>query len=114
MLTYCLPPDTSLLKISGIKCNGLVIDYKSKQVFREGKEIRLTAKEYSLLVLLAGSPGRVFSKSEILSRAFNCDFDPGTNSVEVFISFTRAKVDREHSKKLILSRPGFGYYLSQD
>lgn len=98
--------ETSLIKIAD-----LVINKSSKTVSRQGQIIELTAKEYTLLELLAGSPGEVFSRAEISDKIWNLNFDTGTNYVDVYINYLRKKIDKEFDQKLIHTRVGMGYYV---
>jgi DNA-binding response OmpR family regulator len=91
----------------------LEIDLLDKSVLRGNKNISLTAKEFALLVLLAKSKGKVISKQEILEKVWNLTFDTGTNTIEVYISFLRNKIDKPFDVKLIHTKPGFGYYLKE-
>lgn len=91
----------------------LEIDFNEKSVARGGKNINLTAKEFALLVLLAKSKGKVISKEEILEKVWNLTFDTGTNTIEVYISFLRSKIDKPYDVKLIHTKPGFGYLLKE-
>lgn len=109
MLT-CQPCDTSRLIINTPLLNGLFIDYKSKMVTRNGIELHLTKKEFSLLSLLVSVPGKVWSKSEILEKCWGISFDTGTNTVEVYASFLRSKCDKAFGTHNIATRAGFGYY----
>ena len=88
--------ETSLIKIAD-----LVINKSSKTVSRQGQIIELTAKEYTLLELLASSPGEVFSRAEISDKIWNLNFDTGTNYVDVYINYLRKKIDKEFDQKLI-------------
>ncbi|WP_026763096.1 MULTISPECIES: response regulator transcription factor [Sediminibacterium] len=89
----------------------LEIDFKQKSVSRSGITINLTSKEFTLLTLLARTPERVISKQEILEKVWDLSFDTGTNTIEVYISFLRNKIDKPFDKKLIHTKPGFGYYI---
>lgn len=89
----------------------LEIDFKQKSVSRSGIAINLTSKEFTLLTLLARTPERVISKQEILEKVWDLSFDTGTNTIEVYISFLRNKIDKPFDKKLIHTKPGFGYYI---
>ncbi len=91
----------------------LEIDLLDKSVIRGDKNISLTAKEFALLVLLARSKGKVISKQEILEKVWNLTFDTGTNTIEVYISFLRNKIDKPFELKLIHTKPGFGYFLKE-
>jgi two-component system, OmpR family, copper resistance phosphate regulon response regulator CusR len=89
----------------------LIIDKKNKEVFRGGKEVNLTNKEFQLLELLANYEGKVVSKQIIAESVWDVNFDTGTNTIEVYINFLRKKVDKNFDKKLIHTKPGYGYYL---
>jgi len=97
--------------VSTIDIEDLNINFITKTVTREGKEIPLTAKEFALLVLLAQNRGKVISKQEILEKVWDLTFDTGTNTIEVHISFLRNKVDKPFVEKLIQTKPGFGYFI---
>ncbi len=89
----------------------LVIDFGDKSVTRNGQIIPLTAKEFALLVLLAKNRGKVIAKQEILAKVWDLSFDTGTNTIEVYISFLRNKLDKNFDVKLIHTKPGFGYFI---
>lgn len=108
---YCYPCDITPLHIAS-KREDIVIDQEAKTVFREGKEIKLTLKEFKLLCLLYSNRGKVFSTEEILLQCWGIDWKTESNTVQVYISFIRNKLDRGFEKKLIQTRGGFGYYLS--
>ncbi|MBI2282258.1 MAG: response regulator transcription factor [Bacteroidetes bacterium] len=87
------------------------INFLNKTVTRAGVNIPLTAKEFTLLSLLAKNRDRVISKQEILEKVWDLSFDTGTNTIEVYISFLRNKIDKPFAQKLIHTKPGFGYYI---
>jgi DNA-binding response OmpR family regulator len=89
----------------------LTIDMRNKSVTRGELQINLTAKEFTLLTLLARNRDRVISKQEILEKVWDLSFDTGTNTIEVYISFLRNKIDKPFEQKLIHTKPGFGYYI---
>ena len=91
----------------------LEIDMLDKSVSKANQLINLTAKEFALLVLLAKSKGKVISKQEILEKVWGLSFDTGTNTIEVYISFLRNKLDKPFENKLIHTKPGFGYFLKE-
>lgn len=96
---------------TNITLDTLTIDVKKKQVFRAGKEITLTAREFEILHILAEANGNVVAKKDLLARVWGHAFDANTNTIEVFINFLRNKIDKDHPVKLIHTRIGFGYYL---
>jgi two-component system, OmpR family, copper resistance phosphate regulon response regulator CusR len=87
------------------------IDNLLKTVTRNGIKINLTAKEFTLLTLLAKNKEKISSKQEILQKVWDISFDTGTNTIEVYISFLRNKIDKPFERKLIHTKPGFGYYI---
>jgi DNA-binding response OmpR family regulator len=94
-----------------IVVDDLEIDFRNKTAVRSGVTVNLTAKEFTLLVLLARNRGKVISKQEILEKVWDLSFDTGTNTIEVYISFLRNKLDKPFGTKLIHTKPGFGYYI---
>lgn len=94
-----------------IVVDDLEIDFRNKTAVRAGITVNLTAKEFTLLVLLARNRGKVISKQEILEKVWDLSFDTGTNTIEVYISFLRNKLDKPFETKLIHTKPGFGYYI---
>lgn len=92
----------------------LCINLIDKTVTRNNVKISVTVKEFALLELLAASNGRVVSKQEIAEEVWDLNFDTGTNTIEVYVSFLRNKIDKNYEVKLIHTRPGFGYYLKAE
>ncbi len=92
----------------------LTINLLTREVTRGGRHIDLTAREFSLLELLARSPGRVLTRAQICEQVWSYDFDPGTNLVDVYIQRLRKKVDAEAPEKLIETIRGVGYRMKQD
>ncbi len=105
--------EPSAMPLEKIKVGDLEIDIETKSVKRGEKDIPLTAKEFALLVLLSKSNGKVISKHEILEKVWDLSFDTGTNTIEVYISFLRNKIDKPFATKLIHTKPGFGYYVKE-
>lgn len=91
----------------------LEINLLEKTVTKANQLINLTAKEFALITLLARSKGKIISKQEILEKVWGLSFDTGTNTIEVYISFLRNKLDKPFAKKLIHTKPGFGYFLKE-
>lgn len=97
-----------------IVVDDLEIDTTRRTVTRAGRPIELAPKEYHLLVLLARRAGKVFSKDELAEQVWSDSHTVSNNTIEVYISFLRGKVDKGHARKLIHTRHGFGYTLSAD
>ena len=94
-----------------IKIEDLTIDLIGRKVMRNGKEIKLTAKEFILLEYLARNANRIVSKNQIMENVWEMDFDPGSNIVEVHIYQLRKKINEGFENKLIETVVGLGYTL---
>lgn len=92
----------------------LKMDLSAKQVFRNGKQIMLTAKEFQLLEYLLRNKNRVVSRADIAINVWDIDFDTNTNVIDVYISYLRNKVDKGYETKLIQTQVGMGYVLKAD
>lgn len=97
-----------------IKVADLELNTHNKRAKRGGKEISLTAKEFTLLELLITNKNRVLSKAEIAEKIWDITFDTGTNVIEVYINFLRNKIDRDFSIKLLHTMVGMGYILKDE
>ena len=87
----------------------LTINHLDRSVARGGKTIDLLAKEYQLLDYLARNRGRIVTRTMLLERVWELDFDPGTNVVESHMSRLRAKIDKPFDKVMIKTIRGAGY-----
>lgn len=83
-------------------------------VFRNGTEIKLTPKEFQLLMLLAQSNGKIVSKQYISEKLWDYLVETNQNTIEVYINMLRKKIDKDHAVKLIHTKVGFGYYLKAE
>ena len=88
----------------------LTLDEDSREVFRDGVEISLTATEFELLRYLMRNPRRVLSKAQILDRVWQYDFGGQANVVELYISYLRKKIDAGR-EPMIHTMRGAGYVL---
>lgn len=76
-----------------IKRNGLMIDLAKCEVTVEGRIVELTFKEYELLKLLAGNPGRVYTRESLLNRVWGYDYYGGDRTVDVHVRRLRSKIE---------------------
>ncbi len=92
----------------------LHVDLKTKTVYRAGNAIKLSPKEYNLLLYMIENPERVLTRMEIADRVWNTHFDTGTNFIDVYINYLRKKIDRDYEVKLIHTKPGMGFILTKE
>jgi two-component system copper resistance phosphate regulon response regulator CusR len=98
--------DDHILSFGGLKLNTW-----DKTAEREGKQITLTAKEYSLLELFIKNHNKLLSREFIMERVWGINFDTGTNMVDVYVNYLRNKIQKGFDKKLIHTVIGMGYIL---
>ena len=96
-----------------LRVSGLEVDPVRHRATRDGRRIDLSAKELSLLTLLAQRSGEVLSRTEIASLVWDIHFDSDTNVVEVAMRRLRAKIDDPFDAKLIHTVRGVGYVLEE-
>ncbi len=90
----------------------LSLNLSTFQVVRQGKSIKLSGKEYSLLECLMRHSGQVLSKNQLIQHVWNYESDILPNTVEVYIRNLRQKIDKNYKVKLIKTLRGFGYKIS--
>ena len=91
----------------------LSLDSNTRIVTRAGKNIDLTAKEFSLLEYMIRNKGVVLSREMIENNLWNYDYEGGTNVVDVYVGYLRKKMDTGFSKKLIHTVWGTGWVLKE-
>ena len=91
----------------------LSLDSNTKTVTRAGKNIELTAKEFSLLEYMMRNKGVVLSREMIENNLWNYDYEGGTNVVDVYVGYLRKKMDTGFSQKLIHTVWGTGWVLKE-
>jgi len=89
----------------------VTLDLLTRRVERAGQALDLRPREFALLEYLMRHPGRVLSKTMILSHVWGYSFDPSTNVVDVLVSRLRDKLDRRFPVKLLHTVRGVGYVL---
>lgn len=87
------------------------LDSSARQCFVEDRLVVLTANEYAVLELLLKHQGRIFSKETIEERLYQGDMQPGSNTIEVFVSSLRKKLAHEGVHNLISTVRGMGYVI---
>lgn len=95
-----------------LRIDDLELNTSRKSVTRAGRPITLTAREYALLEYLAHRHDQVVTRADIWEHLYDGQDESTSNVVDVYIGYLRAKIDRDHPKKLIHTRRGQGYMLS--
>ena len=90
-----------------LQADRIIIDLLRREVTVDGRTVDLSAREFSLLKAFAERPGQVLSRQELLSMAWDINFDPGTNLVDVYVGYLRRKL----GEPTITTVRGAGYSL---
>jgi len=75
------------LQVAGVR-----LDIRTRRAEVAGREVELTAKEFTLLETFLRHPGQVLSREQLLSHVWGYDFDPGSNVVDVYVDYLRRKL----------------------
>ncbi len=106
--TKAVPENKSREIISG----DMVIEQDNRRVTIAGKEIRLTAKEFDVLELLATHPNQVYSREKLLTMVWGADYPGDVRTVDVHIRRLREKVELNSSEpRYVHTKWGMGYFF---
>jgi DNA-binding response OmpR family regulator len=102
--------ETRALPVERIEVGALAIDADSREVSRDGKLLRLTAKEFDLLWFLATHPSRVFARDQLMRSVWGYDAAVDTGTVTVHVRRLREKIEENPSRPRIIETVwGVGY-----
>jgi len=96
-----------------LQVGDLTLDLVSHNVKRNGVEMELTGKEYSLLEYFMRNEGKVLTRTMIAEHVWDYNFDTFTNVIDVYINHLRKKIDKDHPKKLLHTLRGVGYVMRE-
>ena len=96
-----------------IRVVDLVMNLEGREVFRDGRRIDLSAKEFELLELFARNPGKVFNRFDIEEKVWH-QYTGGSNVVDVYVGYLRRKLEGEGERRLIHTIRGVGYVLREE
>ena len=96
-----------------LRVGDLEVDTASRAARRQGRQIKLTAREYALLEYLMRNAGKVVTRAQILEHVWDDNFDPVGNVVDVLVGRVRRKVNAPGQQPLIHTARGAGYRLSE-
>jgi two-component system response regulator VanR len=88
---------------------GLRLDSFRREVYRDGRYIALTRKQFAVLEVLVAAEGGVVSAEELLKHAWDENADPFTNAVRITVSALRKRLGKP---QVIATMPGVGYHIS--
>jgi len=97
-----------------LEVGSLRLDPADRRVWRNGTEIDLPAKEFTLLTIFMRRPGTVLSRFELLERAWDSGYENRSNVIDVHIRQLRERIDKPFSLRSIETVRGAGYRLRKD
>ncbi|MEB3184065.1 MAG: response regulator transcription factor [Cyanobacteriota bacterium] len=89
----------------------LTVNTASREVTRGGEDIRLSVKEYDLLLTLLRSAERVIERQDLLTRVWGETFCGDSNLLDVYIRYLRQKIERPGLPTLVQTVRGVGFML---
>jgi DNA-binding response OmpR family regulator len=100
-----------LPKTQKLQVGGLSLDPLSREVWRAGRRIELTAKEYAILEYFMSRPNAVVTRTMLGENVWDYEFDGISNIIDVYVRRIRRKIDEEGQASLIQTVRGAGYRL---
>jgi two-component system, OmpR family, response regulator len=97
-----------------LRVGGLRLSPASRQAWRGGAEIALSAKEFAVLETFMRHPGEVLSRFQLLEHAWDYEYENRSNVVDAYVRLLREKVDRPFGVESIETVRGAGYRLRAD
>ncbi|URZ02349.1 response regulator transcription factor [Clostridium felsineum] len=102
--------NTPLAELLIINNGDLEIDVEKFIVKKIGENVNLTSNEFKILIVLLSKPGKVFSREELVNKAFGIDYDGFDRTIDTHIKNIRRKIEDDHrNPKYIVSVYGLGY-----
>lgn len=101
-------------KSLSLRAGDLVLDLQTHNVTRNGIEIPLTPKEYSVLEFLLRNKNKVISRTRLSEHVYDYHFDTDTNVIDVYINKLRNKIDKDFDKQLLFTIRGVGYSIKDN
>ena len=93
---------------------GITVDVRARDVRHGDRRIELTPREYALLEALIRTPGRAFSKDELLERVWGVEHEGDSGIVDRYVSYLRTKLEAAGEPRLIQTLRGVGYVLRRE
>jgi two-component system response regulator MprA len=98
--------DHGVLQVADLR-----MDARAHQAWRGGREILLTRTEWQLLEYLLSHTGQVLTRQQLWQHVWGYDFDPGSNTLDVFIGYLRRKTEADGESRLVQTVRGLGYVV---
>lgn len=94
--------------------DGLQIKTSNGSIYKQGKQLDLSVREFELLTFLAATPGQVYSREQLMEKVWGYEYYGDLRAVDVAIRRLREKIEDESAQpRYIITKRGLGYYFSE-
>lgn len=100
------PSDADALAFGDLR-----MDLATREVTRAGRQVELTRTEFTLLEMFLAHPRQVLTREQILKTVWGFDFEPSSNSLDVYVMYLRRKTEAGGEPRLVHTVRGVGYVL---
>ena len=98
---------------AAVQAGALTLDESAYTAMKNGKAVELTQKEFELLRLLMKTPGKVYSREDLMEKVWNYDYFGDTRTVDVMVRRLREKIEDDSANPgYIMTKRGVGYYFA--
>jgi two-component system response regulator MprA len=105
------PVVDALPELERLVFHDLAMDLRTRTVTRDGRPLDLTRTEFLLLEYLLHHPGAALTRSQIHRHVWGFDFEPASNTLDVYVMYLRRKLESRGEPRLIHTVRGLGYSL---
>ena len=94
--------------------DSLQIKASNGSIYKHGKQLDLSVREFELLTFLAATPGQVYSREQLMEKVWGYEYYGDLRAVDVAIRRLREKIEDEAAQpRYIITKRGLGYYFSE-
>ncbi|MET9885166.1 response regulator transcription factor [Streptomyces sp. NPDC006430] len=108
---YAAPPAGGAEPEDVLSFGDLRMDLATREVTRAGRPVELTRTEFTLLEMFLAHPRQVLTREQILKTVWGFDFEPSSNSLDVYVMYLRRKTEAGGEPRLVHTVRGVGYVL---
>ncbi|MER8035778.1 response regulator transcription factor [Streptomyces hydrogenans] len=109
--SYAAPASAPAAPEDVLSFEDLRMDLATREVTRGGRPVELTRTEYTLLEMFLAHPRQVLTREQILKAVWGFDFEPSSNSLDVYVMYLRRKTEAGGEPRLVHTVRGVGYVL---
>ncbi len=112
--TYATASGQSATEAEALVFADLRMDLATREVTRGTRTVELTRTEFTLLEMFLAHPRQVLTREQILKAVWGFDFEPSSNSLDVYVMYLRRKTEAGGEPRLVHTVRGVGYVLRAD